>query len=84
LHVHRQLDLADDLLVDDERGYVRPRLVEHGVVDGVDLRRQVEHPSHPPVLGSPPPDHPARGPEQPDLFLDDPHADLPGAEHHER
>src|SRR6476620_440593 len=84
LHVHGELDLTDDLVVDDERGHVGPRLVEDGIVQDVEFRRQVEHPPHPTVLGSPPPDHASGRTVEAHLILHDPDAHLPSSEDHER
>ena len=84
LHVHRDLDLAEHLVVDHERCDVHAGLLEHRALDVVDLGREVEHPRHPPILGTPAEHHPSRGSEEADLFLHDPDGHLPGAEHHER
>jgi hypothetical protein len=78
------LDLADDLAVEDERGEERAGLVEPCPLHAVGLDRQIHAPDHPTDLG-PPSIHQAAGrPVQVDLLGDHPGADLPRPVHAER
>ena len=58
--------------VEDERGDERAGLVEHRVVDPVELGREVHGAHHAARLGAPPVDRAARGSDQPDLLAHEP------------
>ena len=80
LHVHRELDLPEDLALEDERRHVGARLVQHRVVDPVDLDGEVHRAPHPADLRPPPVQRAAGRPDQPDLLRDEAGGHLPGAE----